>query len=57
MQQAAAKVTRDEGFKKSLDNLGIEPATDSSPENAAQLVKDEIAKWAPIVKATGMKMN
>lgn len=57
LHQAAAKVTRDESFKKSLDNLGIEGITDSSPEKAAQLVKDEIAKWAPIVKATGMKIN
>jgi len=57
LYQAAAKVARDEGFRKSLDNLGIEPVTNSSPEKAAQLVKDEIAKWAPIVKATGMKMN
>ncbi len=57
LHQAAAKVTRDEGFKKSLDNLGIEGVTDSGPEKAAQLVKDEIVKWAPIVKATGMKVN
>ena len=57
LYQAAAKVARDEGFQKLLDNLGIEPVMDSSPEKAAQLVKDEIAKWAPIVKATGMKIN
>lgn len=55
LYQATAKVARDEGFQKSLDNLGIEPVMDSSPEKAAQLVKDEIAKWAPIVKATGAK--
>jgi tripartite-type tricarboxylate transporter receptor subunit TctC len=57
LYQTAARVTRDQGFQKSLDSLGIEPVTDSSPEKAAQLVKDEIAKWAPIVRATGMKMD
>ena len=33
----------------------IEPVIDSNPEKAGQLIKDEIAKWAPIVKATDMK--
>ena len=57
LYQATAKVVRDEGFQKSAEGLGIEPITDSSPEKAAQVVKDEIAKWAPVVKATGMTVN
>jgi tripartite-type tricarboxylate transporter receptor subunit TctC len=44
----------DEPFQKDLVNLGIEPAPDTSPEKATQLIREEIAKWAPIVKATDM---
>lgn len=57
LHQAAQKVVRDDGFQKAVEKLGIEPITDSNPDKAAQLIKDEIAKWAPIVKATGVKMN
>ena len=57
LHQVTAKVVRDEGFQNSADSLGIEPVIDSSPEHAARVVKDEIAKWAPIVRATGMMVN
>jgi tripartite-type tricarboxylate transporter receptor subunit TctC len=57
LHQATQKVVRDVGFQKAIMNLGIEPITDSDPKKAAQLVRDELAKWAPIVKATGVKMN
>jgi len=57
LHQATQKVVRDEGFQKAVENLGIEPITDSDPKKAAQLVRDELAKWAPIVKAAGVKMN
>ena len=57
LHQATQRVVRDEGFQKAVENLGIEPITDSDPRKAVQLVRDEIAKWAPIVKATGVKMN
>jgi len=45
----------DDAFQKDLVNLGIEPAPDTSPDKATQLIKDEIEKWAPIVRATDMK--
>jgi tripartite-type tricarboxylate transporter receptor subunit TctC len=57
LHQATQKVVRDDGFQKAVVNLGIEPITDSDPKKAAQLVRDELAKWAPIVKAAGVKMN
>ena len=55
LYRATMKVMGDEAFQKDLDSLAIEPVIDSSPEKAGQLIKDEIAKWAPIVKATNMK--
>ena len=32
---------------------GFEPVLDSNPQRAAQFIRDELAKWGPIVKATG----
>jgi tripartite-type tricarboxylate transporter receptor subunit TctC/SAM-dependent methyltransferase len=34
---------------------GIEPAVDTSPEAAEQMLKSEIARWQPIVKRIGLK--
>ncbi len=55
LHQATMKVMGDEAFQKDLESLTIEPVTDSNPEKATQFIKDELAKWAPIIKATGTK--
>jgi tripartite-type tricarboxylate transporter receptor subunit TctC len=34
---------------------GIEPASDTSPEAAEQMLKTEIARWRPIVNRIGLK--
>lgn len=57
LAQAAAQVTRDDVFQRAVEKLGIEPIVDSTPEKASQLIKSELAKWARIVRATGMKIN
>ena len=57
LHQATMKVMSDEAFQKELETLTIEPVTDSNPEKAAQFIKDELAKWAPIIKATGTKVQ
>lgn len=55
LHQATTKVMSDAAFQKDLEGLSIEPVTDSNPGKAAQFIKDELAKWAPIIKATGTK--
>lgn len=57
LSQATRKSMADEAFQKVLERAGVEPVTDSNPEKAAQFVKDEIAKWGAVVKATGTKAN
>ena len=51
----AIMTVADDAFQKDLDNAGIELVTDSNPEKALQTIKDEIAKWGPIVRTTDMK--
>ena len=43
-------------LKDRLAALGAEPST-KSPEAFAQTVRDEIAKWAKVVKASGAKLD
>ena len=57
LHQATMKVLSDESFQKDLLVSGFDPVTDSNPQKAAQFIRDELAKWAPIVKATGMQAN
>ena len=54
LHQSTLKVVGDPVFQKDLDSLGMDPVLDASPDRVAQLVKDELAKWGPIVKATGL---
>ena len=39
-----------------MEQLGIEPVS-SSPEQFDALIRAEIAKWAPVVKASGAKSD
>ena len=55
LHQATMKVMSDAAFQKDLNLLTVEPVTDSNPEKATQFIKNELAKWAPIIKASGMK--
>ena len=57
LHQATMKVLNDEAFQKDLLVSGFDPVTDSNPQKAALFIRDELAKWAPIVKATGMQAN
>jgi tripartite-type tricarboxylate transporter receptor subunit TctC len=52
LNAAAAKALDDEGVRKRLLDLGsVLPApADRTPEALATLVKDEIAKWTPVLK-------
>jgi tripartite-type tricarboxylate transporter receptor subunit TctC len=36
---------------------GFEPALDSNPDQAGRLVREEIARWAPIIKSIGLKLE
>ena len=52
----AVKALQSPAFKERLEGLGLEPVG-SSPQECAAFVTAEIAKWAPVVKASGMKVD
>jgi tripartite-type tricarboxylate transporter receptor subunit TctC len=54
---ATRKLLADDAFDKLLVASGFEPTSESSPEQARQLVADEIRRWSPIMQATNFKME
>jgi tripartite-type tricarboxylate transporter receptor subunit TctC len=40
-----------------LIESGFEPDSDSSPEKFRRLLEEDIARWAPTVKAMGLKLD
>jgi tripartite-type tricarboxylate transporter receptor subunit TctC len=39
-----------------LEGIGMDTVT-MSPEQFAQFIKDEVARWAPVVKASGARVD
>jgi tripartite-type tricarboxylate transporter receptor subunit TctC len=56
-----AKATRmavaEPAFQKMLNEAGMEAALDSNPEKFRQSLAGDIALWAPVVKALGLKID
>ena len=57
LQSATADVMRETAFQAELEGLSIDPIADSTPEKTKLFIRNELAKWAPIVKATGVKLE
>jgi len=57
LYQATAKAKADPGFAADLERAGAEMVVDSTPESATQFIRDETARWTPIVKASGFTTN
>ena len=44
-------------YQQLLIESGFEPDVDSTPEAFRRLIEEDIARWAPIVKAIGVKLD
>src|SRR5262249_29267606 len=51
------KVMADEETQKSLIDQGMEPVTHSSPEKTRRFVEEDIARWTPVIRTIGLKLN
>jgi tripartite-type tricarboxylate transporter receptor subunit TctC len=56
LNSEAVKAVHSPAVKERLTSLGLEPVGNSSAE-CNKFVQSEIAKWAPIVKASGAKVD
>ena len=57
IDQAARKMMADPDMVKFLNDIAAVPTTNTSPEVTAKFIKDEIAKWAPVIKSAGVKIE
>jgi tripartite-type tricarboxylate transporter receptor subunit TctC len=51
------KALADPAVFSALEKAGIDPTPGSTPETTAAFVKAELAKWAPIIKASGAQVD
>jgi len=54
---ATHQVMADKEFQKRLILAGFEPVTDSGPEQTAKFIQEELVRWTPLLKTSGLKMN
>jgi tripartite-type tricarboxylate transporter receptor subunit TctC len=57
LDQASRKLMSDPDMIKFLEDIAAVPMTDTTPERTAKFIKDEIAKWAPVIKAAGVRIE
>ncbi len=57
LHQATVKAKIEPSFAQDLERAGAEIAADSNPDSAARFIRDEIARWTPIVKASGFRID
>ena len=57
LDQASRKLMADPTMVKFLEDIAAVPTTDTSPERTAKFIRDEIAKWAPVVKSSGVRIE
>jgi tripartite-type tricarboxylate transporter receptor subunit TctC len=55
--EATRQIVADADVQRILVASGFEPILDSSPEATRQFISEELARWTPIMKATGFKME
>jgi tripartite-type tricarboxylate transporter receptor subunit TctC len=54
---ATHQVMADREFQKRLVLAGFEPVTDSGPAQTAKFIQEELVRWTPLLRASGLKMN
>src|SRR5471032_2401276 len=57
IDQAARKMMADADMVKFLNDIAAVPTTNTSPELTAKFIHDEIAKWAPVIRSAGVKIE
>src|SRR4051794_22424849 len=55
--QASRTAVAEPAYKQMLIDAGIEPTLDSNPEKFRQSLAADVALWAPVVKALGLKID
>ncbi|MFZ5783035.1 MAG: Bug family tripartite tricarboxylate transporter substrate binding protein [Pseudomonadota bacterium] len=57
LDQASRKLMQDPEMVKFLQGIAAVPTTDTTPQRTAKFISDEIAKWAPVIRAAGVRIE
>ena len=57
LAEASAKVASEPEFQAFLRSVSVEPVLDSTPARTAEFIRSERAKWEPIIRATGLRIE
>jgi tripartite-type tricarboxylate transporter receptor subunit TctC len=57
LNAAINKALADPAVSSALEKVGITPTPGSTPETTADFIKAELAKWAPIITASGAQVD
>lgn len=57
IDQASRKLMADPETIKFLEDIAAIPTPQTTPQYTAQFIKDELAKWAPIIRAAEVKIE
>jgi tripartite-type tricarboxylate transporter receptor subunit TctC len=57
VDQASRKLMADPSAVKFLEDIAAVPTVDTTPARTAKFIKDELAKWAPIIKSSGVRIE
>ena len=57
LSNASAKVMADADVKRVLVSAGMETIADSNPAVARRYLAGEIARWTPVIKSIGLRLD
>jgi tripartite-type tricarboxylate transporter receptor subunit TctC len=57
LSEAINKALADPVILKRLQDVGVDPTPGGTPEKLAEFIKSELAKWAPIINASGARVD
>jgi len=57
IDQASRKLMQDKDMIKFLEDIAAVPTPETTPQVTAKFIHDELAKWAPVVKASGIRIE
>jgi tripartite-type tricarboxylate transporter receptor subunit TctC len=55
--QAARQAMSDQELQRMFITAGFEPELDPSPESTRRMLDAELAKWTPVIKSIGLKLD
>jgi len=57
LSDAINKALADAVILKRLQDVGVDPTPGGTPQKLAEFIKSELAKWAPIINASGARVD